>query len=91
VSKIYQKKFYAAARFSEVLAGEGFPIVGLGNYNDYYETLSTQLWRLSLGLGYRFNEDLILKAEYSMEQGLETDGEVRDHEDFLGTEAAFKF
>jgi hypothetical protein len=85
------KKFYAAARFSEILAGEGFPIVGYGNFGEYSEDLSTQLWRLSLGLGYRFSDDLIIKAEYSMEQGLETDGEERDHEDFLGTEAAFQF
>ncbi|HEY3762153.1 MAG TPA: hypothetical protein VGN23_10450 [Verrucomicrobiae bacterium] len=86
------KKFYVAARFSEMLAGEGFPIVGYGNFNNYFfQDLSTQLWRLSLGLGYRFSDDLVVKAEYSMEQGLETDGERRDHEDFLGTEAAFQF
>ncbi len=86
------KRFYAAARFSEMLAGEGYPIVGYGNFGDYFfQDLSTQLWRLSLGLGYRFSDDLIIKAEYSMEQGQLTDGEKRDHEDFLGTEAAFQF
>jgi cell division protein FtsB len=86
------KRFYAAARFSEIMAGEGFPIVGYGDFDEYYfEDLSTQLWRLSLGLGYRFSDSLVIKTEYSLEQGLETSGEERDHEDFLGTEAAFKF
>jgi len=86
------KKFYAAARFSEILAGGGFPIVGFGDYGEYfYQDLTTQLWRLSLGLGYRFSDALMVKTEYSLEQGLETDGEVRNHEDFFGTEAAFKF
>jgi hypothetical protein len=86
------KRFYAAARFSEIFAGQGFPIVGYGNFNDYFfQDLSTQLWRLSLGLGYRFSDDLIIKTEYSLEQGLETDGEERNHENFLGTEAAFQF
>jgi hypothetical protein len=86
------KKFYAAARFSQIMSGQGYPLVGYGNFNEYFfQDISTQLWRLSLGLGYRFDEDLIIKAEYSLEQGSETDGESRDHENFLGTEAAFKF
>jgi len=86
------KKFYAAARFSEILADRGIPIVGFGGFDDYfYTSLSTQLWRMSMGLGYRFSDRLIIKTEYSLEQGLEADGETRDHEDFFGTEAAFKF
>lgn len=86
------KKFYAAARFSEIRAPGGFPIVGYGNFHDYYfSDLSTELWRLSLGLGYRFSDQLVLKAEYSFERGRESDGMPRNHEDFLGTEAAFKF
>lgn len=86
------KKFYAAARFSEIRAPGGFPIVGFGNFHDYYFTdLSTELWRLSLGLGYRFSDQLVIKTEYSFERGRETSGEARNHEDFFGTEAVFKF
>ena len=86
------KKFYAAARFSEIKADKGFPIVGYGNFSDYFFTdLSTELWRLSLGIGYRFSDQLVIKTEYSFERGREVGGDSRDHEDFFGTEAAFKF
>jgi len=85
-------KFYAAARFSEIMADKGFPIVGYGNFNNYFfNTLSTELWRLSLGFGYRFSDRLVVKAEYSLERGKESGGDSRNHEDFFGTEAAFKF
>jgi uncharacterized coiled-coil protein SlyX len=85
------QKFYAAARFSEVLSRDGMPILGLGNYGVYDDDLTTELWRLSLGLGYRFSENLLLKAEYSFEGGHDVGGGNRDHENFFGTEAAFKF
>lgn len=85
-------KFYAAARFSEIMADKGLPIVGYGNFGDYfYNNLSTELWRLSLGIGYRFSDWLVIKTEYSFERGKEVDGDRREHEDFFGTEAAFQF
>lgn len=85
------RKFYAAARFSEVLAQRGVPVMGFGSGNDYFSALTTELWRLSLGLGYRFSDRLLIKTEYSFEQGREADGGTRNHENFFGTEAAFKF
>ena len=85
-------KFYAAARFSGIMADQGFPIVGNGSFNNYFRNdLSTELWRLSLGLGYRFSDRLIVKAEYSLERGKEVNGDSRTAEDFFGTEAAFRF
>jgi hypothetical protein len=85
------KKFYAAARFSEIHAAKGIPIVGFGNSNAYFSALTTDLWRLSFGLGYRFSDRLEIKAEYSFEHGNELNGEARNNEDFLGMEAAFQF
>jgi hypothetical protein len=87
------KKFFAAIRFSEALSDKGMPIPGLGNYGDYGEEneLSTELWRLSLGIGYRFSDNLLIKSEYSFEGGENIGGDSREHEDFFGTEAAFKF
>jgi hypothetical protein len=85
------EKFYAAMRFSEVLAADGIPIVGEGSPGDYFSDPATELWRFSLGLGYRFSDRLVLKAEYSFEGGRELSGESRDRENFFGTEAAFKF
>jgi len=85
-------KFYAAARFSQIIADQSLPIVGNGNFGNYFfNELTTELWRLSLGLGYRFSDRLLIKAEFSLERGKEADGGSRDSEDFFGTEAAFRF
>ena len=85
-------KFYAATRFSQILAPNGYPIAGFGDYGDYFfGNLTTDLWRLSFGLGYRFSDHFNLKLEYALERGKEQGGETRDNEDFIGTEAAFKF
>ena len=83
---------YGAARFSQILAEKGFPIVGNGDmsYNSR-ANLTKDLWLLSLGLGYRWNPHLVLKAEYSIEQGKELDGTVRKHENLFAVEAAFAF
>jgi len=85
-------KFYAATRFSQIFARNGYPITGLGNFDDYFFSYqTTELWRLSLGVGYRFSERLAVKAEYSLERGAAQGGDARNREDFFGTEAAFKF
>jgi hypothetical protein len=84
------RKFYVATRFSEVLCQDGVPIMGLGD-GAYFSALTKDLWRLSLGAGYRFSEQLQLKLEYAIERGKTLSGESRDNEDFVGTEATFKF
>ncbi len=85
------ENFYAVTRFSEVIADKGIPILGNGSSNDYFSALTTDLWRLSLGIGYRFSDRLIIKTEYSFEGGRQVNGESRDKENFFGTEVAFKF
>ena len=85
-------KIYAAARFSEVFVNNGYPIPAEGNFNDYfYNELTSQIWRLQLGLGYRFSDRLVLKAEYAFEHGKTTTDGGRNDENFVGTEVAFKF
>ncbi len=86
------RKFYTAARFSQIFVRNGYPIPGEGNFNNYFNNdLTTDLWRLSLGGGYRFSKRLVVKMEYAFENGLTANGDHRNHEDFIGTEAAFKF
>jgi hypothetical protein len=85
------KKLYGAARFSQIIANGGFPLVGDGAYEYYGDDLTRNLWRLTLGAGYRFSPNLVLKADYSFERGEESDGEKRDHEDLFATELAFRF
>ena len=86
------RKFYAATRFSEVLAHNGIPLVGNGNFNEYFNSaLATELWRWSIGVGYRFSDRLVLKTEYAFEGGKEVGGGTRNNENFFGTQVAFKF
>src|SRR5262249_52896192 len=89
-------KLYAAARFSEIFADKGYPIPGLGNMSDYFwsyapASFATELWRLSLGLGYRFSDHLVVKTDYSLERGKNVGGDSRDHEDLFAVETAFQF
>lgn len=85
-------KFYVAGRFSQIFANHGYPVVGYGNFGEYYlEDLTTRIWRASFGLGYNFNANLALKLEYSLENGETVDDGTRSGENFFGTEAVFKF
>ena len=85
-------KLYAATRFSQIFAPGGYPLVGSGNFNDYFFTSPTKnLWRLSLGGGYRWQRNLTLKVEYMLEQGTEIGGDTRHHEDVIATEVTGKF
>ncbi len=85
------RQLYAGARFSQIFADQGYPMVGLGDFDAYFGVLTKELWRLSLGMGWRFSDRLLVKAEYTLERGKELGGAPRKNEDFLGAEAAFKF
>jgi hypothetical protein len=85
------KRFYAVTRFSQILAPNGYPIVGNGNFGEYYNSLTRELWRLSLGVGFRWSPNLIWKTEYMFEQGTEIGGGLRRGEDMLATELTGKF
>jgi len=87
------RKFYGAARFSQIVVDDGLHLVGSGNFGKYLFTplLTHDLWRLSLGLGYQWSENLVTKIEYSFERGELIGGAERNHEDFFGAELSFKF
>ena len=85
------KHFYAVTRFSEVIADKGYPVLGNGNSGDYFSELTSDLWRLSLGFGYRFSNRLVIKTEYAFEGGQQMNGKSRNEENFFGTEIGFKF
>jgi hypothetical protein len=85
---------YAATRYSRIDAPGGYPLVGWGDYKNYFNTpsnLTEQLERLGLGLGWRIGPPLVLKFEYTFEWGRQTDGTPRDGENFIGTELGLKF
>jgi hypothetical protein len=89
----FTPRFYTAARFSQVIAPGGYPILGDGQPAQYFfgTDLTKEYWRLSVGLGYRFNSRLVVKGEYSLDQGVEADGTSRGHENLFALEAAFAF
>jgi hypothetical protein len=88
----FTKQFYAATRFSQILAKDGFPILGQGNWNDHFMgNLSDDVWRASFGIGYTPNPNFLVKLEYAIERGTTISGGNRDHEDFLGVQAAARF
>jgi len=44
------EKFYTAARFSHIVVPDGYPLVGVGDFGNYFYTeLTRNLWRLSFG------------------------------------------
>jgi hypothetical protein len=86
------RTFYGAARFSQILAANGYPLVGNGDFmRGFYGPLTKDLWRVSLGLGYRPSPNFLIKGEYSLDGGRTVSGEGRNHENLLAIEAAFKF
>lgn len=89
----FSSRLYAAARYSGIRAPRGYPVVGLGDFGDFFfrKPMTTDLWRLSLGLGYRFGPPLIWKVDYSFEGGTLTNGQSRNHEDLLSTEVGLRF
>ena len=56
-------KFYTVARFSQIMVPDGYPIVGNRNFGEYFfGSMTKNLWRLSLGVGYRLTPNLIWKT-----------------------------
>jgi hypothetical protein len=84
---------YAAVRFSQIHAPGGYPLAGQANMGEYFfgPTLTTDLYRLSFGLGYQFAAPVLLKMEYTPEWGKTLAGENRDEENLFATELAVKF
>ena len=81
-------KIYGVTRLSQIRAAGGYPIVG---DTATFGLPTSDLWRLSLGLGYSLSSHLVLKVEYMFEQGQLSTGGPRNHENMFATEAAFKF
>ncbi|HVU17174.1 MAG TPA: hypothetical protein VHD32_09615 [Candidatus Didemnitutus sp.] len=91
----FNDSLYGAVRFSEIRAPHGYPLMGLGNGGKYFYNpfapLTTDLQRLSVGLGYIFGPPLVWKVEYTWERGHLVAGPVRDDENLLSTELGIRF
>jgi hypothetical protein len=86
------REWYAAARFSTLSVDRGYPLVGIGNFGQYFggplHTKSMQ--QMTLGAGYRFNRSLVLKLDYTFEDAKLTTGASRDTR-MLSFESAIGF
>lgn len=85
---------YIGIRFSIMTSSLGFPLVGNGEMERFLfdnNLLTTRLWRLSFGIGYRIKKNVVLKTEYNLEHGRQVNGQKRDAENFFGAETAIKF
>lgn len=84
---------FAAARYSRIETDGGYPIAGHGDFGKYFfgPFLTEEVWRLSLGLGYRFTPDFLFKFEYTFERGTFTSGLDRTDLDQLAAQAAVRF
>ncbi|MDQ8202843.1 hypothetical protein [Pelagicoccus sp. SDUM812003] len=86
-------QLYLAARFSSMEVDGGYPIAGNGARSIYLfgGTLTEQLERASLGLGYWINDDTVMKVEYTIENGEQTDGNKRQDTDQFAAELGVRF
>jgi hypothetical protein len=85
-------KLYAAARFSALSCPDGFAVTGQGAYErDAWAARAEDLWRLSLGAGWRWSPQLVLKGEYSFERGERPDGRDIEDQDQVAAQLAFGF
>ena len=75
------RQIYGAVRFSTLEVENGYPLAGIGNFSKYFLTAlkTKELQRWSLGGGFRFTPSLILKFDYTLENGKLTTGAARDH------------
>lgn len=87
------RAWYAAGRFSAIEAGsDGFPIVANGSFNQRLRgELTEDMWQLSLGIGYRWSDNLILKLEHSFLGGRLVGGQARNDENATAAQFAFGF
>jgi len=89
----FSKRWYGAMRFSQILAPDGFPLVGLGTKGDFFfsDELTKDIWNWSIGIGYRWSKNLVAKAEYNLQGGKTIHGQRRTRENLFALQAAFRF
>jgi hypothetical protein len=88
------RKLYGAARFSEIFAGRGFPIVAYNDFGNYFFNpfaMTDHMWRVSVGSGYQFSDHLNLKLEYTLDRRHQAVTSQTEDQHFLAAEVAFSF
>lgn len=86
-------RLYAAARYSRIETERGYPLVGNGDFGLFMfrSPPTDHLWRFSLGLGYWLADPLLIKVEYTREDGRQVNGTKRDQQDQVAAELGLEF
>jgi hypothetical protein len=88
----WSPRLYIAGRYSRIRVKDGYPLAGLGDNGAYFfGPWSTDIWRLSLGGGYRYNPSVLFKLEYAWERGDLRNGNPRGNTDLFAAEAVVGF
>lgn len=88
------RKLYAAVRGSRIEVDDGYPLVGQGSAGVLFQPdppAIESLWRVSAGLGYRWDKRLVTKIEYSFERGEYANGSDVEDRDMASVQQAFRF
>ena len=84
---------FAALRYSGMDADKGYPVSGMAARGPYFfgPIKTTELRRLSFGFTYWPYPDLVLKLDYTLENGEHTHGSKRKDTDMLAAEIGARF
>ncbi len=83
----------AAIRYSGMDVQQGYPVAGMGSRGRYFfgPFMTEKLRRLSTGLSYWPHKDLVLKVDYTLEDGYFSNGTKRTDTDIFTAEVGARF
>lgn len=87
------RNWWIASRASLLHADGGYPMVGTGAFGKYFfgPLLTEELWRLTVGGGFRIGEKAVLKVDYTFERGELADGTKLTDRDQLAAQVGVGF
>ena len=87
------ENLYAAARYSGMNVDKGYPVAGMAarGFNFFGPFFAKELRRLSLGFTYWVHSDVVIKLDYTMEDGDQLSGSKRSNTDIFSAEVGARF
>jgi len=87
------RHWWLAARYSSLKTEGGYPMVGTGAFGKYFlgDLLTEELQRFTIGGGYRFADNLLIKVDYTFERGELADGTELTDRDQLAAQVGVGF
>lgn len=87
------EKLFAAIRYSGMDVDKGYPVAGMGSRGRYFfgPSLVENLRRLSMGISYWPKSEVVLKLDYTKEEGESPNGVKRTDTDIFTAEVGARF